>query len=164
MAGQVKPVPPGYHTATPYLVLDDANRAIEFYKQAFGAQELMRMGRPDGKIGHAEIKIGDSHIMLADEMPGTTGKSPKSLGGSTSSIFLYVENVDSVFDQAVKAGAKAETQPADMFWGDRFGALIDPFGHLWALATHIEDLTPEEMKKRSQEAMAHMAQRAAQTS
>lgn len=164
MAGQAKPIPPGYHTVTPYLILNDASRAIEFYKKAFGAQLVVRMDGPAGKIAHAEIKIGDSMLMLSDEMPGASGKSPHSLGGSSVGIFLYLENVDSVFNQAISAGAKAEMPPADMFWGDRFGKLIDPFGHQWALATHVEDLSPEEMQKRSEEAMAKMAQGAAQGS
>ncbi len=163
MAGKVNAVPAGYHTATPYLVLDDANSAIEFYKKAFGAQEIMRMQGMGRKIGHAELKIGDSVIMLSDEMPGGSAKSPKSLGGSTASVFLYVDNVDSVFKQAVAAGAKAEMEPQDQFWGDRFGKLADPFGHLWALATHVEDVAPEEMEKRSREAMAQMAQAAGKT-
>lgn len=161
MASKVKPIPDGYHTATPYLVVNGAARAIEFYKQAFGAQELFRMGGPDGKIGHAEIRIGDSPIMLSDEMMGN--KSPDSLGGSPGGIFLYVEDVDGVFDQAVKAGAKEEMRPMDMFWGDRFGSLIDPFGHRWSLATHVEDVAPEEMEKRSREWQAQMAQRASQS-
>jgi PhnB protein len=160
MAGKVSPVPAGYHTATPYLVVNDANSAIDFYKKAFGAQEIMRMQGPGGKIGHAELKIGDSVIMLSDEMPGGSGKSPKSLGGSTASVFLYVDKVDSVFSQAVAAGAKSEMEPQDQFWGDRFGKLEDPFGHLWAIATHIEDVQPAEMEKRAREAMAKMAQTA----
>jgi PhnB protein len=162
MAGKVNPIPKGYHTVTPYLVLDDASRAIEFYKKAFGAQEIMRMQGPAGKIAHAEIKIGDSPLMISDEMPGASDRSPKSLGGSGVGIFLYVDNVDSVFNQAVSAGAKAEMPPQDMFWGDRFGKLVDPFGHHWALATHIEDVAPEEMEKRGKEAMAKMAQAAGQ--
>jgi PhnB protein len=160
MAGKVSAIPAGYHTATPYLVVNDAKRAIEFYKKAFGAKEANRMEGPDGKIAHAELKIGDSIIMLSDEMPGSSAKSPQSLGGSTASVFLYVEKVDSVFSQAIAAGGKAEMQPQDQFWGDRFGKLADPFGHLWALATHIEDVKPEEMQKRAREAMAKMAQAA----
>ena len=162
MAGKVNPIPQGYHSVTPYLVVDDGRRAIEYYKQAFGATAVVQMAGPGGKIGHAELKIGDSMIMLSDEMPGSGNRSPKSLGGSPVTIFLYVENVDSVFNDAVKAGAKADKPPQDMFWGDRFGALTDPFGHSWALATHIEDVAPEEMKKRAQAAMAQMAQGAAQ--
>jgi PhnB protein len=162
MAGKVNAIPSGYHTLTPYLVVSDASRAIEFYKQVFGAKETVRMGGPGGKVGHAELKIGDSMLMLSDEMPGSGNRSPQSLGGSPVSVFMYVENVDSVFDQAVKAGAKADKPPEDMFWGDRFGHLTDPFGHLWAIATHIEDVAPEEMRKRAQAAMAQMAQGAGQ--
>ena len=157
MAGQVKPVPSGYHTVTPYLTLSDASSAIDFYKKAFGATERFRMDRPDGKIGHAEIQIGDSIVMLADESPRSDSRSPQSLGGTTSGIFLYVENVDTVFDTAVKAGAKVQQPLTNMFWGDRFGGLTDPFGHSWALATHIEDVAPEEMEKRMQAAMSQAA-------
>ena len=158
MAAKVNPIPQGYHTATPYLTLDDCARAIDFYKKAFGATEIMRMATPNGKIGHAEIQIGDSPVMLADEMPGGGNRSPKSLNGTSASVFLYVTDVDSSFKKAVDAGAKADMQPTDMFWGDRFGRLTDPFGHTWALATHKEDVAPEEMKKRMQVEMAKMAQ------
>ncbi len=158
MAGLVKPIPEGFHTATPYLTVSDGARAIEFYKRAFGAQEIVRMEGPPGKIGHAEIKIGDSIIMLSDEMPGSTDRSPQSLGGTTVNIFLYVKDVDSAFNQAVAAGAKADAPVTDMFWGDRFGKLTDPFGHSWSLATHKEDVAPEEMRKRAQAAMAKMGQ------
>jgi PhnB protein len=161
MASTVKAIPAGYHTATPYLVVSDAARAIDYYKKAFDAKEMFRMGGPEGKIGHAEIKIGDSMIMLSDEMMGN--RSPQSLGGSPVSIFLYVEDVDSVFNGAVSAGAKADMPPQNMFWGDRFGKLTDPFGHQWAVATHVEDVTPAEMEKRSREAMAQMAQSATQS-
>jgi PhnB protein len=154
----VNPIPSGYHTATPYLTLDNCAAAIEFYKKAFGAQELMRMDGPPGKIGHAEIKIGDSIVMLADEFPGAGNKSPKSLGGSAVGVFLYVKDIDSAFKQAVDAGAKADMQPADMFWGDRFGKLTDPFGHSWSMATHKEDVSPQEMSKRMKEQMAKMGQ------
>ena len=157
MAGQVKPVPSGYHTVTPYLTLSDAASAIDFYKKAFGATERYRMDRPDGKIGHAEIQIGDSIVMLADESPRSDSRSPTSLGGTTAGIFLYVENVDAVFDTAVKAGAKVHQPLTNMFWGDRFGGLTDPYGHSWALATHIEDVAPEEMEKRMQAAMSQAA-------
>jgi PhnB protein len=160
MAAQVKKIPEGYHSVTPYLVVGDAVRAIDFYTQAFGAKELMRMGAPEGKIGHAELKIGDSMIMLSDEMMGN--RSPQSLGGSPVSIFLYVEDVDSVFNQAINAGAKGEGSPADMFWGDRFAKLTDPFGHVWSIATHIEDVAPDEMQKRVKAAMAQMTQAAGQ--
>jgi PhnB protein len=162
MAGKVNAIPPGYHSITPYLVVNEASRAIEFYKQAFGAKETVRMGGPGGKVGHAELKIGDSMLMLSDEMPGSGTRSPQSLGGSPVSIFMYVESVDSVFNQAVKAGVKADMPPQDMFWGDRFGKLTDPFGHSWAIATHIEDVAPQEMEKRAQAAMAQMAQGAGQ--
>jgi PhnB protein len=155
---QVKPIPQGFHTATPYLTLNDAARAIDFYKRAFGAQEVMRMNGPGGKIGHAEIKIGDSIIMLADEMPGSGSRSPQSLSGTTAGIFLYVENADAVFNQAVSAGAQVEAPLADMFWGDRFGSLKDPFGHSWSVATHKEDVAPAEMSKRMQEFAAKIAQ------
>ena len=149
MTSRVKPTPEGYHTATPYLIVRDAARAIEFYKKAFGAKELMRMADPSGKIGHAEIKIGDSPIMLADEVPGMGYRSPESLGGSPVSILLYVEDVDAVFNQAVAAGAKVQRPVADQFYGDRTGGVTDPFGHVWYVATHIEDVSPEEMRKRA---------------
>src|SRR5215467_10921226 len=157
MAKAVKPIPSGYHTATPYLTLNECARAIDFYKRAFGAQEKMRMEGPHGKIGHAEIQIGDSVIMLADEMPDGGGRAPKSLGATTAGIFLYVNDVDSSFKQAVDAGAKADMLPTDMFWGDRFGRLTDPFGHGWYMATHKEDVAPEEMKKRMQQEAAKMS-------
>jgi PhnB protein len=155
---QVKPIPEGFHTVTPYLTLDDAAKAIDFYKRAFGAQEVMRMEAPGGKIGHAEIKIGDSRIMLGDEMPNAGSRSPKSLGSTTGGIFLYVQDVDAVFNQAVSAGAQVEMPLADMFWGDRYGRLKDPFGHSWSVATHKEYLTQAEMSKRMQDEMAKMAQ------
>jgi PhnB protein len=136
----------------------DASRAIEFYSRAFGAKEIMRMNGPDGKISHAELKIGDSMFMLADEMPRGGCRSPQSLGGSTVGIFIYVENVDSVFKQAVSAGAKVQTPLENMFWGDRYGKLTDPFGHEWSLATHVEDVAPEEMSKRMKEAMSKQPQ------
>ena len=152
----VKPIPEGHHTVTPYLAVDDASTAIEFYKRAFGATERMRMSAPDGKIGHAEIEIGDSMVMLSDPFPQATTRPPKELGGTTSGLFLYVEDVDSAFQQAVEAGATVAMEPADMFWGDRFGSLIDPFGHNWSLATHKEDLTEQEIADRGQAAMAEM--------
>ena len=158
MPTQVKPIPQGFHSVTPYLTLSDAARALDFYKRAFGAREVMRMDGPGGKIGHAEIQIGDSRIMLGDEMPGTGCQSPQSLGGTTSGIMLYVENADAVFNQAVSAGAQVEAPLADMFWGDRYGKLKDPFGHSWSVATHKEDVAPAEMSKRMQEAMARRGQ------
>jgi PhnB protein len=149
MTSKPKPVPDGYHTATPYLIVNGAAQAIEFYKKAFGATELMRMAQPGGKIGHAEIKIGDSPIMLADESPDVGARSPQSIGGSPVSIMLYVEDVDRIFSQAVAAGAKVKRPVADQFYGDRTGGIEDPFGHLWYIATHKEDVSPEEMRKRA---------------
>ena len=148
MPTNVKPIPDGYHTVTPYLIIKGAAEAIDFYKQAFGAKELFRMPQPDGKIGHAEIKIGDSPIMLADEHPGMGHVGPKTLGGSPVSILLYVEDVDTVFKQAITAGAQEKMPVEDKFYGDRGGSLTDPFGHIWHIATHTEDVTPEEMEKR----------------
>lgn len=161
MPNQVKPIPEGYHSVTPYLVVNDGARAIDFYQRAFGAKEMVRMDGPGGKIMHAELKIGDSMIMLADEMPGAGTRSPQSLGGTTVGIFLYFEDVDKVFKQATSAGAKVDMPLSDQFWGDRYGKLSDPFGHSWALATHKEDVKPEEMKKRARQAMekvSHQAQ------
>ena len=149
MTSRVKPIPEGYHTATPYLIIKDAARAIEFYKKAFGATELMRMAQPDGRIGHAEIRIGDSPIMLADEFPEMGHRSPQSLGGSPVSILLYVEDVDALFNQAVSAGAKVQKPVQDQFYGDRIGGVTDPFGHVWYIATHKEEVSPEEMRKRA---------------
>ena len=151
--GKAKPIPDGYHTATPYLIIKDAAAALEFYKKAFGAKEIMRMGSPDGSIGHAEIQIGNSRIMIASEFPQMGVRSPQSIGGSPVSIFLYVEDVDKVFNQAVAAGATVRMPVADQFWGDRYGKLQDPYGHLWDVATHKEDLTPEEIGKRAAAAM-----------
>ena len=160
----VKPIPEGYHTVTPYLVVNNATGAIDFYKRAFGAKEIMRMDGPPGKIGHAELRIGDSVIMLADEMPGTSTRAPQSLNGTTAGIFLYVNDVDSAFKQATSAGAKVEMPLADMFWGDRYGRLMDPYGHSWSLATHKEDVAPEEMQKRMKDERAKMAQTSKATS
>jgi PhnB protein len=148
-----KPIPDGYRTATPYLIVKGAAEAIEFYKRAFGATEMLRMADPQGKVGHAEIKIGDSVIMLADEHPAMGYRSPRSLGGSSVSILLYLEDVDGVFERAVKAGAKAQRPVMNQFYGDRSGTLEDPFGHVWTVATHVEDVPPEEMKRRAQAAM-----------
>jgi PhnB protein len=153
----VKPIPEGYHTLTPYLSIDDASAAIEFYKRAFGATERSRMPAPDGKIGHAELEIGDSVLMLSDMFEQSQGKTPKQIGGTTVSLFLYVEDVDEVFKQAIDAGATAKQEPEDMFWGDRYASVNDPFGHHWLMATHKEDLSPEEMQERAKEAMASMA-------
>jgi PhnB protein len=149
MANKPKSIPDGYHGATPYLIVNDAAAAIEFYKKAFGATELMRMPKPNGKIGHAEIKIGDSPIMLADEAPEVGARSPRTIGGSPVSILLYVDDVDTTFTKAVNGGAKVQRPVADQFYGDRTGGVEDPFGHLWYIATHVEDVSPEEMKKRA---------------
>ena len=145
---------------TPYLAVKGAAQAIEFYKRAFGAKELERMPGPGGQgIMHAEITIGDSRVMLSDEFPGAGCTSPQSLGGTTCQLFLYVEDVDAAYQQAVAAGATANMPPADMFWGDRFGKLTDPFGHQWGMATHKEDLTPAEMNKRAEAFFAQMGQK-----
>ena len=148
-----KPIPDGYRTATPYLIIKGAAEAIEFYKRAFGATELLRMADPQGRVGHAEIRIGDSVIMLADEHPAMGYRGPRSLGGSSVSILLYLAEVDAVFERAVRAGAKAQRPVADQFYGDRSGTLEDPFGHVWTVATHVEDVLPEEMQRRAEAAM-----------
>ena len=152
-----KPIPDGYRTATPYLIVKGAAEAIDFYKRAFGATEMLRMADPQGRVGHAEIKIGDSVIMLADEHPGMGYRGPRSLGGSSVSILLYLEDVDDVFERAVKAGAKAQRPVMNQFYGDRSGTLEDPFGHVWTIATHVEDVAPEEMKRRAEAAMSSAA-------
>jgi PhnB protein len=152
-----KPIPEGYHTLTPYLAVDDASEAIDWYKQAFGAKERMRMDGPEGTIGHAELEIGDSLIMLADPFPHSQTRPPKELGGTTAGVFMYVEDVDAVVQKAVKAGATTTMEVADQFWGDRFGSIKDPFGHSWSIATHVEDVPPEEMADRSKQAMAAMS-------
>jgi PhnB protein len=157
MSNQVKPIPEGYHSVTPYLTLDNATAAIEFYKKAFNAQELYRVPAPDQKIGHAELQIGDSRIMLADEAQSMGTESAKTLGGSPIALLLYVENVDHLFEQATQAGAKVIKPLKDEFYGDRMGSLEDPFGFKWHLGTHIEDVSPEEMDKRSKEAMMAQA-------
>jgi PhnB protein len=149
MANEVNPVPEGYHSVTPYLIVDGAAAAIDFYKQAFGATEVMRMPGPGGKIGHAEIKIGDSHIMLADEHPEMDALGPRTVGGTPVKLMIYIEDVDAVVDRAVAAGAKLTRPVADQFYGDRTGGIEDPFGHSWYVATHIEDVPMEEMEKRA---------------
>jgi PhnB protein len=154
MAGNVKPIPEGYHSVTPYVIVHDAAAAIDFYKRAFGATEVLRMPGPDGKVGHAEVKIGDSHVMLADEYPDMGARSAKSLGGSPVSLMVYVPDVDAIAKQAVAAGAK-ETRPVEnKFYGDRAGSFEDPFGLEWHIATHVEDISDEEMAKRAQAAVA----------
>jgi len=152
-----KPIPEGYRTVTPYLIVKGAAEAIEFYKRAFGAKELLRMADPHGRVGHAEIKIGDSVIMLADEHPAMGYRGPRSLGGSSVSILLYLEDVDAVFERALEAGAKAQRPVANQFYGDRTGTLEDPFGHVWTVATHVEDVPPEEMRRRAEAAMKSSA-------
>ena len=152
-----RPVPEGYHTVTPYLAVDDAAAAIDYYKQAFGATERVRMSTRDGRIGHAELEIGDSLVMLSDPFPDATTKPPSELGGTSASVFLYVEDVDAVVKQAVDAGATVTMEVADQFWGDRFGTVKDPFGHIWSVATHVEDVEPKEMERRAAEAMAAMS-------
>ena len=150
----VSPIPPGYHTVTPYLIVRGAAAALEFYKKAFGAEELLRIGGPDGRVGHAEIKIGNSHIMLADEMPEMGAKGPQTLGGSPVGLCLYVEDVDARYDRAVKAGATVVRPVVDQFYGDRSGCLADPFGHNWTIATHKEDIEPAEVQRRASEWMS----------
>jgi PhnB protein len=153
----VKPIPEGYHTVTPYLTVDDAAKAIEYYKKAFGAKERVRMDAPGGKIGHAELEIGDSLVMLSDPFPQASTAPPKELGNTSVSIFMYVEDVDAVVKKAVDAGATVTMEIADQFWGDRFGSVKDPFGHVWSIATHVEDVPPEEMAGRAEAAMAAMS-------
>jgi PhnB protein len=161
MAKAAKSVPEGYHTVTPYLVVKDAKRALEYYRKAFGAETTMSMPSPDGRVMHAEMRIGNSMVFVSDEMPEMAPKirAPESTGGMvTGSIFLYVPDVDAVVKRAVDAGAKVTMPIADMFWGDRFGKIADPFGHHWGIATHKEDVTPQEMKKRGDEFHKKMAQ------
>jgi PhnB protein len=144
-----KAIPDGYHTVTPYLVMRDAAQAIDFYKRALGATEMFRFDTPDGKIGHAEIKVGDSVIMLADEMPDMGYRGPQTLGGAAVSLMLYVEDVDKQFQRAVDAGAKVKQEVTDQFYGDRSGTFEDPFGHVWTIATHVEDVSQDELMKRA---------------
>ena len=149
----VKPVPDGYHTVTPYLVVRDAAAAIAFYAKAFGAEELFRMPGPGGVVMHAELKLGDSIVMLGEESPQMATSAPQTIGGSPVSLMVYLNDVDASFARAAQAGCTVEMLPTDMFWGDRYGKLEDPFGHHWSLATHKEDVSPEDMAKR----MAAMA-------
>lgn len=159
---KVRPIPKGYHTVTPALAVQGADAFIKFCRKAFGAKELSRLPGPGGSVMHAELEIGDSRIMIGEETPGMGNPSAKTLGGCPVSLFLYVTDVDAAFKKAVKAGATAQMPPADMFWGDRYCRLGDPFGHSWALATHIEDVSPKEMKKRAKALMAAMAEKPAQ--
>jgi len=151
----VKPIPDGYHAVTPYLIVKGAAKAIEFYKHAFNATELLRMPGPDGRIMHAEVKLGDSVVMLADEVPEMGYRAPGPDGGASVSLYLYVPDVDATVDRAVAAGARVTRPIADQMYGDRNGTLVDPFGHVWSVGTHKEDVSPEEMRRR----MAAMAQK-----
>ena len=153
----VKAIPDGYHTITPAIVVKDAKRAIEFYARAFGAQDRGIFTGPDGRIMHAELQIGNSIFMLMDEMPEMNAVSPTTLKNTTASLYLYVENADAAFDRAVKAGATVKTPVADMFWGDRCGTVIDPFGYQWSIAMHKEDLTPQEIRTRGEQFFATQA-------
>jgi PhnB protein len=160
MTASSNPVPKGFHTVTPSLIVRGAAEAIEFYKKALGAEELMRMTGPDGKIGHAELKIGDSVMFISDEFENMgVARSPQTLGGCTGTLNLYVPNVDATFKQAVSAGGKTTMPVADMFWGDRYGTFTDPFGHHWGLGTHKEDLSAEEVEERAKAFYASMAQK-----
>jgi len=154
---KVAPIPRGYRTVTPHLVCRGTADAMSFYKKAFGAREIMRMEMPGGGIAHAEMQIGDSRIMLGDEMPEMGASAPPTIGGSAVNIFLYVRSVDKAFAQATAAGATADMPPTDMFWGDRYAKLTDPFGHKWAMATHIEDVSPKETMRRAAKEMAPQA-------
>jgi PhnB protein len=156
MKAKVKPIPKGFHTITPALVVSDGVRAIEFYKKAFGAQEIYRIEGSQGKILHAELKIGDSMMMVADEMWGGGCRSPLLLDGTPINLFLYFEDIDRVFNQAIAASAKVEMPVEDMFWGDRHGKVTDPFGHSWSMATHKEDVSPKELRKRAEAFIAKM--------
>ena len=153
----VQPVPDGYHMLIPYLAVDDAARAIEYYKSAFGATERARMDGPDGKIGHAELELGDSVVMLADPFPHASTTPPSAAGATTAAIVMYVEDVDSVVAKAVDEGATITEEVEDKFWGDRFGTIKDPFGHVWSIGTHVEDVSPQEMAERAKSAMAAMS-------
>ena len=154
----VKPIPEGYGGPIPYLAVDDAEAAIEYYKKAFGAKERIRMPMPDGKIGHAELEIGQSIIMISDPFPQGATRTPKELGGTTVSVFMMTENVDAVVKRAVDAGATVTMEVADQFWGDRFGTITDPFGHVWGISTHVEDVPPDEIAERAKAAFATAGQ------
>ncbi|TLX82075.1 MAG: VOC family protein [Thaumarchaeota archaeon] len=154
---EVKKIPEGYHSITPALIVKNGDAAIEFYKKGFGAEERSRMKSPDGRVAHAELKLGDSVFMLSDEYPEMKCQSPNSIGGSQVSMYVYVEDVDSLFDKAVTAGAKVLDPVKDQFWGDRHGRLEDPFGHLWSIATHKKDLSEEEMKSAAEAAFSQMS-------
>lgn len=153
---KVPPIPTGYHSVTPYIIVTDSNQAIDFYKRAFGAEEIMRMPGPGGKIIHAEIRIGDSVVMLSDEYPEMGNKAPINAGCNTAALMVYVPDVDASYAKAVAAGAKGAMPIQDMFWGDRYGQVTDPYGHRWSLATHVEDVSPADMQRRQEEFFAKM--------
>jgi len=158
MTTKINPIPEGYHTLSPYLIVRGAANALEFYKKAFGATELCRLNMPDGKIAHGEFKIGDSIFMISDESPQCPSTSPETLGGSAVTLHLYVTDADATFTDAIKAGAK-ETMPlADQFWGDRMGGVVDPFGHYWMIATHFEDVDPSEFQSRMEACFAEKSE------
>jgi len=159
MTASKQPIPSGFHTVTASVTVRNGTEAIEFYKKALGAEERMRMAGPDGKITHAELKIGDSIVFLNDEIPNMGCKSPQTLGGTSGSFYLYVEDVDKSFQRAVDAGGKATMPVTDMFWGDRFGSFVDPYGHTWGLSTHTQDLTEQEIEEGAKAFYAQMAQR-----
>jgi PhnB protein len=162
MSNAVRPIPEGFHSLTPYITCRDAAAAIEFYKNALGATEVVRMPGPDGRVMHAELQIGDSRLMLNDEIPGMAA-APIPTAVPSSSVFLYTEDVDALFERAVQAGAHVDMPVSNMFWGDRFGKFTDPFGHHWGVATHVEEVAPEEMKRRSDEMAKQMAKAAGQS-
>ena len=160
MAGKVRPIPEGHHSVTPHLIIKGAGEAMDFYKKAFGAKEVVRMPGPGGHgVMHGEMKFGDSYVYVTDEFPDMQCLSPRALGGTPVTIHLYVDNVDATFKQALSAGCKEKMPLMDMFWGDRFGKVTDPFGHEWSLAQHMEDVVPQEMAKRAEEAFKHMGQK-----
>lgn len=163
MPTKARPIPEGYHTITPQLTCRDAARAIDFYKKVFSAREISRAAGPGGKIMHAELQIGDSRVMLNDEFPGVAA-APNPSGPHSSSLFVYNEDVDSLFNRAVREGCRVDMPLDNQFWGDRYGKFTDPFGHQWAVATHVEDVAPEEMKRRSEQAFKQMAQAAGKSS
>lgn len=163
MPSTVRPIPEGYHSISPQLTCRDAARAIDFYKKVFGATEIMRSASPGGKIMHAELQIGDSRIMVNDEFPGMS-VAPNPSAPQSSSLFVYTEDVDAVYNRAVQAGAHVEMKLDNMFWGDRYGKFTDPFGHQWGVATHVEDVSPQEMQRRSEEMYKQMAKAAGQKS
>jgi len=158
MKASTQPIPPGFHTVTPTITVRNGAQAIEFYKKALGAEERMRMAGPDGKISHAELKIGDSIIFLTEENPAMGCKSPQTLGGTSGGFYLYVEDVDRAFQRAVDAGGKVTMPVTDMFWGDRFGSFVDPYGQTWSLSTHTQDMTEQETEEGAKAFYAQMAE------